>query len=149
MKTPISWYFIRFQTATQQNTLYSTLWLSSKGTNQAAPSLGVRGQSRLKPKAFFFLNLRCENPGHFQALTPASNSHSLNTLYFALRLSSRGTNKAMLLVGVMGQSPLKLKALKKSKVCIAPFSGTLSCFKQPLTKYSLLCFKAFFQRNQA
>ena len=28
------------------------------------------------------------------------------------------------------------------------FPGTFSCFKQPLTKYSLLCCKAFFQRNK-
>ena len=49
--------------------------------------------------------------------------------------------------GVREQSPLKLKTFSKSKVRKPPFPDTLSCFKQPLTKYSLLCFKAFFQRN--
>ena len=36
----------------------------------------------------------------------------------------------------------------KSKVWKTPFPGTLSCFKQLLTKYSLLFFKSFFQRNK-
>ena len=29
-----------------------------------------------------------------------------------------------------------------------PFPGTLSCFRQPLTKSSLLCFKVFFPEEQ-
>ena len=44
-------------------------------------------------------------------------------------------------VGGQGAKPLKLKAFSKSKVRKNPFPGTLSCFKQPLTKYSLLCLK--------
>ena len=55
---------------------------------------------------------------------------------------------ALPLVGVGGQSPLKLEAFSKMKGMKNPFSNTLSCFKQPLTKYSLLCFKAFFQRKK-
>ena len=55
---------------------------------------------------------------------------------------------AMALVGVRRRSPLKLKAFTTSKVWKTPFPSNLSCFKQPLTKYSLLCFKAFFQRNK-
>ena len=40
-----------------------------------------------------FLNLRYEKP-HFLALYPVSNSHSQNTLFYALRLAHRGLNQA-------------------------------------------------------
>ena len=73
--------------------------------------VGVRGQSPLKLKAFF-LNLRYESP-HFLAVYPVSDSHLQNTCCCALRLSSRGTNQAMPLLRVWGQSPLKLKAFSK------------------------------------
>ena len=71
-----------------------------------------------------------------------------NTLYCAWRLSSRGTNHATPQVGVKGKSPLKLKVFSISKAWKSPFPGTLSGFKQPLTKYSSLCFEAFFQGNK-
>ena len=65
----------------------------------------------------------------------------------SLKVESRGNTPG----GVRGQSPLKLKSLSTSKVWKNPFPGTLSCFKQPLTKDPFLCFnlfKAFFQRNK-
>ena len=86
-----------------------------------------------------FLNLRYEKP-HFLVLYLVLNSHSQNTLYFPSRLSSMGTNQATPPVRVSGQSPLKLKAFSKSKAWKPPIPGTWSGFKQPLTKYSLLCF---------
>ena len=80
---------------------------------------------------FFFINLRHEN-FHFLALYPVSNSHSQNNklMELILTLTSRGTNQATALVGVRGQSNLKLKFFSKSKVWKPPFSG----FKKPLTR---------------
>ena len=51
-------------------------------------------------------------------------------------------------VGVRRQSPWSWRLFSKSTVWKPPFPGTLSCFKQPLTKYSVLRWKAFFQRNK-
>ena len=93
------------------------------------PLIGGRGQSPLKLKAFSFLNLRYEKP-HFLALYPVSNSYSPNTLYCALRLSSRGNNQATPASKVRGQSPLKLKPFSTSKVWKIPFPGTSPGFKQ-------------------
>ena len=77
-----------------KNTLYCALRHSSRGTNKTMPSVGIKGWRPLKLEIFFFFfNLRYENP-QFLVLYPVSNSHSHNTLYCALRFSSRGTNQA-------------------------------------------------------
>ena len=62
---------------------------------------------------------------------------------FRTRDGNGGKSKS-LKVGVRGPKDRRLFFLIKAMK--TPFSGTLYCFKQPLTKYSLLCFKAFFQR---
>ena len=107
--------------------------------SQRAPGgvqLGVWGQSLLKLKAFF-LNLRYENP-HFLALHLVSNSHSQHSLVCFKAFFHR--NKQGNAPGA-GQRPkpseaegfLNLQYEKK-------IPGTLSCFTQPFTKFSFLCF---------
>ena len=167
------------------------------GVQGQHPRWRSEGEVSWNWRFFFLLNLRYENPVSWhliqsQTLYPVSspltlhfvsNSHSQNTIYCALRVSSRGTNNATPLVGVRGQSPLKLKAILKSKARTPPpppkkktqknktktkqkqkqnktkqkqnnqktnkpFPGTLSHFKQSITKYNILCFKAIFQRTK-
>ena len=58
------------------------------------------GQGTLPPETEgFYLNLRYKK-NRFPALYPVSNSHSQNTLYCTLSLSSRGTNQAQTIVYV-------------------------------------------------
>ena len=81
---------------------------------------------------------------HFIWFQPATQ----NTLYCALRLSSRGTNQALSLLGVRGKVPWSWRLFLNQRYEKNPFPNTLSSFKQPLTNYSLLSIKAFFQRNK-
>ena len=59
---------------------------------------------------------------------------------------------ALPLAGVRGFAPWSWKLFffffSKLKIWKYPSSNTVSCFKQPLIIHSLLCFKAFFQRNK-
>ena len=59
---------------------------------------------------------------------------------------SGGRRKA--LVGSRGNALVEVRAWRYKKVWKSPFPGTSPGFKQPLTKYSLLCFKAFFPEEQ-
>ena len=113
--------------------------VESRGNPPPSP-VKVREQTPPELNGFLFPNLRYEKY-HFLALYLVSNSHSQNTLYCALRLSSWGTNQAMPQVGVRLYLTVRYEK--------TPLPGTLTCFKQPpLTKHFFLCTKVFFQRNK-
>ena len=66
-------------------------WGGGGGSGCIRPPAGSKGKAPWNWR--LFQHLRYENP-HFLALYSVSNSSSRNTLYCALRLSSRGTNHA-------------------------------------------------------
>ena len=94
-------------------------------------------------------------PWHFIPFQIATPKYSL--LFF--KAFFQGTNQATPLVGGRGQSPQTLKAFSKSKVCTqkknkqktnkpTKISWHFILFQIATQKYSLLCFKVFFQRNK-
>ena len=121
------------------------LLLTPVGSRGKQRPSGGQGTSPPETEGFF-LNLRYEKP-RFPALYPVSNSQSQNTLYCALRLSSRGKKQAQTKVYIQRLYTPNLTitvahiiTFLSGHMCLSTYVGRSSC--QQLTNDSIQKRKA-------
>ena len=145
------WYTRVMEQAEMENGKSKSLQVGVMGPQKTpAGGQGTKPPEGDPPPLFFFKCKVPKNPISWHFIRFLTATHKYSLLWF----------KAFFLRNKPGDSPVGGQGAKPAEappppptlllwgMKTSPFPGTLSCFKKPLMTYSLLCFKAFFQRNK-